>query len=238
MRYAWATRKLQTTCCLYERNFALEFSRRWNRSRVSDHGRERLLHRAMQNIIGIANRRCYLHGGDSSKRDRVKRVSPRVSNHSAREIFTHKKIFESRCKKVAGVNVAQYRGYNVQFDFDLNSVDCYVIRVSAMVLAVAINYSWLELFCNILCYTIPSLPLLPIYMLRLFIYKKEKISLVLVSTTEAKINVKQHEWNGCLSSTETSIFIDLMVRSSFFFTEAFNPAKTSSKLWNKNTLIY
>ena len=127
-----------------------------------------------------------------SKRGRVKRVSPRVSNRSAREIFTDKKISESRCKKVACVNAAQCRWYNKQFDFDLNSVDCFFIRMSAIVLAVAINYSWLELLCNILYYTIP-LSLLSIYMLQLFIYKKEKISLVLVSTTEATINVKQYE---------------------------------------------
>ena len=40
------------------------------------------------------------------KRDRGKRVSPPVSNRSAREIFTNKKIFELRCKKVAHVNAA------------------------------------------------------------------------------------------------------------------------------------
>ena len=65
LRYAWATRKLLTICCLHERDFALWLSRRWSRPRVSDHERERFLHRVAQNIIGIANRRCYLHGGDS-----------------------------------------------------------------------------------------------------------------------------------------------------------------------------
>ena len=67
LRYAWATRKLHTICCLHERDFSLGLSRRWNRPRVSDHERERFLHRVAQKIIGIANRRCYLHGGDCSQ---------------------------------------------------------------------------------------------------------------------------------------------------------------------------
>ena len=48
LRYAWATRKLHTICCLHERDFVLWLSRRWNRPRVSDHGRERFLHRVAQ----------------------------------------------------------------------------------------------------------------------------------------------------------------------------------------------
>ena len=65
LRYAWATCKLLTICCLRERKFALGLSRRWNWPRVSDHGLERLLHQVVQNIISIANRRCYVHGSDS-----------------------------------------------------------------------------------------------------------------------------------------------------------------------------
>ena len=49
LRYAWATRKLHTICCLHERDFVLGLSRRWNRPRVSDHERERLLHRVARN---------------------------------------------------------------------------------------------------------------------------------------------------------------------------------------------
>ena len=40
------------------------------------------------------------------KRDRGKRVWPRVSNRSAREIFTHKKSSNRVAKKVARVNAA------------------------------------------------------------------------------------------------------------------------------------
>ena len=67
LRWAWETRKLHTICCLHERDFALGLSRRWNRPHVSDHGRERFLHRVAQNIIGIANHRYYFHGGNSSQ---------------------------------------------------------------------------------------------------------------------------------------------------------------------------
>ena len=40
---------------------------------------------------------------------------------------------------------------------------------------------------------------------------------------------------GKRSSTETWLFIDLMVRTTFFFTEAFNPPKTNSKLCYERT---
>ena len=92
LRYACATRKLLTICCLHERDFALGLSNRWNRPRVSDHGRERFLHRVARNIIGIANRKCYLHGGDSFQSRSRQASLARVSNHSAREIFTHKNL--------------------------------------------------------------------------------------------------------------------------------------------------
>ena len=49
LRYAWATRELRTICCLHERDLALRLSRRWNRPRVSDHERERFLHRVARN---------------------------------------------------------------------------------------------------------------------------------------------------------------------------------------------
>ena len=41
-----------------------------------------------------------------AKRDRGKRVLPRVSNRFAREIFTHKKSSNRVAKKVARVNAA------------------------------------------------------------------------------------------------------------------------------------
>ena len=92
---------------VYTCGFALGFSRRWNRLCVSDHKREWFLHRVAQNIIGITNRRYYLHVGDSCQ-TRSRQASLASSNHSAREII-RVKLLESRCKKFAHVNSALRR---------------------------------------------------------------------------------------------------------------------------------
>ena len=116
LRYAWATRKLRTICCLHERDFALRLSRRWNRPRVK-WSRARTIvassrakynrHRKSQVLL---TRRRFFSKAIAASESRLVWVT------ALRERFSRIKNLRIALQKVARVNAAYGRLLTARID--------------------------------------------------------------------------------------------------------------------------